>query len=440
MAELPRGDYTVKELDVNLDAKVDLKADVKKDVSADVKLDHDLDANINKNVTENSTQTVTETSTQNVTETSTQNITETSTQNVTETSTQTIEQTVAQTVRETLEQILTANLTHVLNFGGSFKIEGLDNKWGLNDALAIDNLNRQFIHNLLRGIQGAVLDHYGDVAEAYHIPLKEYTWLTTMKVVDALDSTSDTDILSANQGRVLREMIENAVEQLNTAIAAEATARADADTALQSSLTAETTARKAADTTLQNNINAEATARASGDTANANALTTHISSTNPHPNLELATLGGNLPFTRISGTLGLDRTTGNLPTSRITGNLDASRIDGLVALIKANTISEGNVNPNGYAKFGNGLIIQWGTTPTQTSSTEDEFTQNFPITFPNNCFSVIMSMNITANKSNDANYWPQLLGHNRYSFSYWYQAADRNAPCDYRIEFVAFGN
>ena len=142
----------------------------------------------------------------------------------------------------------------------------------------------------------------------------------------------------------------------------------------------------------------------------------------------------------VDGTLGLDRTTGNLPTSRIDGNLDASRINGLVELIRANTGSEGSVNPNGYAKFGNGLIIQWGITPTLNAASEDEFTQNFPITFPNNCFSVVMSMNVVANKHVDANYWPQLLGHNRSSFSYWYQSADRNAPCDYRTEFVAFGN
>jgi hypothetical protein len=49
------------------------------------------------------------------------------------------------------------------------------------------------------------------------------------------------------------------------AIEAEATARAEADTALQANIDAEATARAAADTTLQANIDAEATARAAAD-------------------------------------------------------------------------------------------------------------------------------------------------------------------------------
>lgn len=183
-----------------------------------------------------------------------------------------------------------------------------------------------------------------------------------------------------------------------TAIAAEKSAR-------ESAIAAEKSARESA-------IAAEATVRSNGDIALGRRI-------------------DGLTFGDIGGTLGLDRTTGNLP---------ADRVSGLVELIRANTVSEGNVNPNGYAKFGNGLIIQWGVTPTQTTFTEEVFVQSFPIVFPNNCFSVIMSMNIVANKSIDANYWPQLLGHSKNSFSYWYQAAERRDACDYRTEFVAFGN
>jgi len=54
---------------------------------------------------------------------------------------------------------------------------------------------------------------------------------------------------------------------LQNNIDAEAAARAAADTALQSNITNEAAARAAADTTLQNNIDAEAAARAAADTA-----------------------------------------------------------------------------------------------------------------------------------------------------------------------------
>ena len=55
-------------------------------------------------------------------------------------------------------------------------------------------------------------------------------------------------------------------EAAQTAVEAEASARASADTTLQGNITAEASARQTADTTLQNNITAEATARANADT------------------------------------------------------------------------------------------------------------------------------------------------------------------------------
>jgi hypothetical protein len=57
-----------------------------------------------------------------------------------------------------------------------------------------------------------------------------------------------------------------AIEYLDGNDAAEATARANADTTLQANIDAEATARANADTTLQANIDAEATARANADT------------------------------------------------------------------------------------------------------------------------------------------------------------------------------
>ena len=60
---------------------------------------------------------------------------------------------------------------------------------------------------------------------------------------------------------------EDTVVSLTSRIAAEESARATADTAIQKSVTDEVSARKAADTILQNNIDNEVSAREIADTA-----------------------------------------------------------------------------------------------------------------------------------------------------------------------------
>lgn len=101
-----------------------------------------------------------------------------------------------------------------------------------------------------------------------------------------------------------------------------------------------------------------------------------------------------LTFGDIGGTLGLDRTTGNLPSSRIVGNLDASRINGLMELIRNSVggVNDATIDDNGYIKFGNGLIIQWGEWAFSTDENMERITKKiFYTSFPNKCFSVTLS-------------------------------------------------
>lgn len=56
----------------------------------------------------------------------------------------------------------------------------------------------------------------------------------------------------------------------------------------------------------------------------------HVNSTNPHPNLQLATLGGNLDVSRITGNWDLSRVTGQLAV----GNINMA---GLIAYLEGNT-------------------------------------------------------------------------------------------------------
>ena len=123
-------------------------------------------------------------------------------------------------------------------------------------------------------------------------------------------------------------------------------------------------------------IAAEVTARSNGDVALGRRI-------------------DGLTFGDIGGTLGLDRTMGDLPSSRVSGNFGTDRIDGLENFVKAHNVSEGNVNPNGYVKFGNGLIIQWGEWEfSDFPANEYIMTRNFYKNFPNACFTVLLTPHV----------------------------------------------
>ena len=121
----------------------------------------------------------------------------------------------------------------------------------------------------------------------------------------------------------------------------------------------------------------------SGSIGNINtALTNHINSTNPHPYYKPS-------WSDLTGTKpNLADFNGNLPMSRITGNLDASRITNLPS--SGDGITEDDISGNGYVKFNNGLIFQWGVDLKDTSGAW-EHSVTFPVAFPSICFSVVAS-------------------------------------------------
>ena len=110
-------------------------------------------------------------------------------------------------------------------------------------------------------------------------------------------------------------------------------------------------------------------------------LTNHINSTNPHPNYSPS-------WSDLTNKPNLADLSGNLPMSRITGNLDASRITNLPD--SGDGITDDDISGNGYVKFNNGLIIQWGV-DLKDASGAWEHSVTFPIAFPSICFSVVAS-------------------------------------------------
>lgn len=54
-----------------------------------------------------------------------------------------------------------------------------------------------------------------------------------------------------------------------------------------------------------------------------------------------------------------------------------------------------NLAQNGYVKFSNGLILQWGT------ATQNGYATSFPLTFPAQCLAVVATYGL----QNDSSYW-----------------------------------
>jgi len=176
------------------------------------------------------------------------------------------------------------------------------------------------------------------------MPREKYLELSNASIQNALNY--------ANGRSHTRKAIESESEAREKAIEEEAEARRKGDST-------ETTERQNADTELQNRIKSEAQARQNNDNAEASARTN----------------ADNAIQNRIN----------NLTLNGLGGNLDANRVSGLVQTIQQNSngIIEASITRDGYAKFGNGLIIQWGV------SRKNAGHENFITPFPNTCLIVV---------------------------------------------------
>ncbi len=148
-------------------------------------------------------------------------------------------------------------------------------------------------------------------------------------------------------------------------------------------------------------------------------ITSHINASNPHPNLQLDTLGGTLSASKVSGTL----SNANINTSNV-NNL-SSFVNGLIP--SADGVVAQSKAGNGYVKFANDIIIQWGGKQVENTGTDEEFqvkrSGTFPIVFPTECWRVIAGISILpasgGTPSHDADLAAQMLGWD--STTYYYR-------------------
>ena len=173
----------------------------------------------------------------------------------------------------------------------------------------------------------------------------------------------------------------------------------------------------------------------SGSIGSVNSsLTAHINSSNPHPNWKpsLSGLSGKLDASRISGL-----------TSLIDGRIPASGGDG---------ITSGSLGDNGYVKFKNGLIIQWGTSADINRWTSDSGlnnmsvpeTVNFSIEFPSKCLSISITPHCVGITDNHRAFIAQVdtVSKNDFVYRLYGIGTDFHSP-DFRgtfhVDYIAIG-
>ena len=135
------------------------------------------------------------------------------------------------------------------------------------------------------------------------------------------------------------------------------------------------------------------------------------------PKLSFSDISGTLDISKITGNLDFSRITGNVPASRVVGklsnaNIDAGNVNGLNALVqslipaqdnKGDGITNVEPDDNGYAKFANGLIVQWGKTVIEKNSADVPHTVypcSFAIPFPNACLNVVLGTEAVIDATN----------------------------------------
>jgi len=89
-------------------------------------------------------------------------------------------------------------------------------------------------------------------------------------------------------------------------------------------------------------------------------------------------LNSNVDLTNLSAS---NLTSGTLPDDRFPATLQAISGANLTGISSGGIVAS-SYSSSGYARFSDGLVIQWGSSSSNSYAT-------FPLTFPNNCFSVV---------------------------------------------------
>lgn len=133
------------------------------------------------------------------------------------------------------------------------------------------------------------------------------------------------------------------------------------------------------------------------------AISDHVNSTNPHPkwkpSLSFSDISGNLDGSRLTGKINAELVYGLLSNATI----DVSHVNNLESFVKSliptggggegEGITESNLQANGYIKFSNGFMLQWGKISGEVTFDSGLTTLKGQIkyvkSFSSKCFSVL---------------------------------------------------
>jgi hypothetical protein len=174
----------------------------------------------------------------------------------------------------------------------------------------------------------------------------------------------------------------------------------------------------------------------------ADALQKHIDSPNPHPNWK-----PKLSFDDISGNIDARRIYGDL----VNAYIDASHVKNLQALIngaippptpdKGDGIVQQYLGDNGYVRFANGLIVQWGKSSGRKGPSDAQKESiSFPITFPSSVYMAIASIYTNAGGDLNNDWWYQVSDLSRSGMAVTRQTANRNLDVFTQAHWLAMGN
>ena len=173
---------------------------------------------------------------------------------------------------------------------------------------------------------------------------------------------------------------------------------------------------------------------------------------NYSPNLTFADISGNLDASRVYGNL----TNATIDASKVYGTLtnayiDASHVNGLINYIndnldisdKGDGIKKVKFRSPGYAKFNNGLLIQWGEEFVDTIE-EKTYTINFGEAFDTICLNVTVGTRMSE-FSKVVNVVPQVVKRTTTDFTFGIQFFSATAgeiggfTGQYGVSYIAIG-
>ena len=235
---------------------------------------------------------------------------------------------------------------------------------------------------------------------------------------------ADDDVArKAEVDRGKEDTLKSARSYTDQKVQAEAQTRAQGDT---STLNA---AKNYADQRVQE----EAQTRAQGDAAIQKKLEAHIKDNNPH-GISKEKIGlGNVNNTsdaqksvKYAATAGSAKANGG--NADTVGGFKAGNGTGMLVPVTAFSISGGT----GYIKFGNGLLLQWGT----TGKKEQNTTVYFPIAFRSNNYA-IAGMPVARNGIVVTTFSMTRKSNSSFSVKRWVGASFYDEPED--VYYIAVG-